>query len=299
LKAVRQIIGFSGWIFLNNFLMFLRLRGASFVVGRFAGPSSLGVFELAYEISNLPTSALVMPINRALFPGYVQLREKPAEFRNGVIQVIGGVALLAIAAGVGIANIAPLIVEAFLGPKWHAATAPIQLLALFGVSIALQVNMQSVYNALGRPNLQASITAATVLLLLPLMIWLVLRDGVRGAATAYLITGVVMLPVNYAFCVRLVGFGWGSLVGVLWRPILAAAAMSWVLQMSIFSDVTGGGAIHAFGALIVASSVGLVVYCAVVAALWWVSGKPEGAESFMLRFAKRIAARTKDGARAG
>lgn len=286
------ILGFSGWIFLNNLLMFLRLKGASFVVGRYAGAPALGVFEAAYDISNLPTSALVVPINRALFPGYVQLRSNPDTLRHGVLQVIAGVALLAVAAGIGIACLAEPIVIAAMGLRWADAIEPIQLLALFGVTIALQVNLQSVYNALGKPVLQVWISVLTVAILLPLLVYLVKSDGVVGAARAYVIVGVLTLPINYFICFRLIGLRWRDVLKVLWRPVASAALMATVLVLTMQAlPSSSNGSIQSLLNLLLLIPLGAVVYIGSVAALWLAAGRPEGAEAFFLRRARQALAR--------
>ena len=66
-KALPQCVAnsFSQWI--NAW------GGADFVIGRMAGARALGMYAVAYEISNLPTTELVWPITRAVFPGYSRL----------------------------------------------------------------------------------------------------------------------------------------------------------------------------------------------------------------------------------
>ena len=43
------------------------------IVVRALGPSSLGIFSIADEASNLPATDVVAPINGVLFPSYAQL----------------------------------------------------------------------------------------------------------------------------------------------------------------------------------------------------------------------------------
>ncbi len=67
LSEARVLYRFSRWLLLNNFVGFLRNRSADLIIGRALGPASLGVC-IAYEVSNLPSSEMVAPINRVLFP---------------------------------------------------------------------------------------------------------------------------------------------------------------------------------------------------------------------------------------
>ena len=55
LAARHELFQFSKWLLLNNLLFFLRFRSAHFIIGKTAGTHALGLYTIAYEISNLPT----------------------------------------------------------------------------------------------------------------------------------------------------------------------------------------------------------------------------------------------------
>src|SRR5579883_1004638 len=59
-----ELFHFSRWLFINNFFGFLRAKTSDFVVGKIAGPAALGAFNLSVELSQMPTSEFVAPINR-------------------------------------------------------------------------------------------------------------------------------------------------------------------------------------------------------------------------------------------
>jgi PST family polysaccharide transporter/lipopolysaccharide exporter len=54
LKSSRDLFSFSGWVALNNAITFMRNRAGDLIIGRIAGTRMLGLFNVAYEISNLP-----------------------------------------------------------------------------------------------------------------------------------------------------------------------------------------------------------------------------------------------------
>lgn len=83
-----------------------------------SGPAALGVFNMSYEISNMPTTELVAPINRAVFPGYAKLKHDLQSMRAGYLKVVGIIALIALPAAAGIGVVAPLLVPVWLGDKW-------------------------------------------------------------------------------------------------------------------------------------------------------------------------------------
>ena len=65
-----------------------KAKFADLIVGYLFGARALGLFTMSFEISNLPTTELSAPINRAVFPGYAKLAEDPDGFRQTFVQVI-------------------------------------------------------------------------------------------------------------------------------------------------------------------------------------------------------------------
>jgi O-antigen/teichoic acid export membrane protein len=86
----------------NNVLIFLSHRSTDLVIGRITGAPALGLYNIAYEISNLPTTELVFPISRAVFPGYAKMAASLEDLRQGFLDVLSVIVLFAVPAGLGI-----------------------------------------------------------------------------------------------------------------------------------------------------------------------------------------------------
>ena len=67
LAGSRALLNFSTWTMIGNVLTTARVRASHFVLGRLGGPGSLGIFTMANDISTLPTTELVMPIDGRCF----------------------------------------------------------------------------------------------------------------------------------------------------------------------------------------------------------------------------------------
>src|SRR5262249_52980585 len=157
LAAFSELMPFSSWLLLNNTLIFVNNRGVDLLIGRMCGPQSLGTYGMAYEISNLPTTELVWPMHRALFPGYALLARDPARLRQTFLDVMGVIAVVAVPAGIGIGIVARPLVSVLLGDRWLAAVDLVYILAAFGVVRVLHGPTGAVYLALGVPRRVAAI----------------------------------------------------------------------------------------------------------------------------------------------
>jgi lipopolysaccharide exporter len=282
LAAKGELFHFSKWLMINNALFFLNNRAADFVIGKLAGAQALGLYTIAYEISNLPTTELVAPINRAAFPGYSRLAQEPDALRDSFLNVISMIALFALPAGVGIALVADLLVPTILGWKWVAAIPVIQVLALYGIIVALQTNINYVYLAVGMPRVVTWIAGAQFGLLLGLLLPATQRYGTIGAAWAFLVTVLLMLPVNQVFISRRLKISVRNYGAKLWRPFAASGAMVLVVAV-LKTGVHPEPQIAAyFLALLLCVSVGALTYMAAVYGLWRWAACPDGAERFCL-----------------
>lgn len=277
-----ELFGASKWLIVNNLLGFLNGRAADFVIGRFAGSAGLGVYTISSEISTLPTTELVAPINRAAFPGYARLANDLTKLGDSFLNVISMIALFAVPAGLGIVALADVLVPVFLGWKWQVAIPLIQILALYGVLNALQTNISYIYLAVGRPRLITLVALMQFVLFVAILLPATWYYKATGAAWAFLGTAVLMAPVNQVLIAHQLKLSLRSYLMRLWRPVLAGAAM--LLALDALKGVLHPD--HAtqtlLAVLLVSVCVGALVYAVVLYLLWRLSGRPSGAERVCL-----------------
>lgn len=288
LKARAELFHFSKWLMVSNALIFLRIRSADFIIGKVSGSHALGLYTIAYEISNLPTTELIAPINRAVFPGYAKMSSELAELRQGFLSVISVIAMFALPAAAGIVVTAELLVRVFLGTNWLEAVPLMQILAVFGAIIAMQTNTGYVYLALGQPRILTLLGGAYILVLIPTLIWLVPDNGALGAAWAYLITAITLLPVYYFALQRRLQLKSTKLLSVVWRPVAATLAMSFATQTVLALPLFGDGLSAQILQLAVTVISGVISYALVLFGLWRLSGAPDGAEQFIFNRLRNI-----------
>lgn len=279
LAAWHEMIHFSKWMLVNNFLFFLVHRGTDFVIGKLNGAGALGIYSVSYEISTLPTTELVAPINRVAFPGFSKLAE-PAAIANAYLKIFGVIALLIFPTGIGIAAIAPPLVATLLGNKWLESIPLIQLLALYGAVSATQTNNGTVCLALGHVRLLTWMAVLFLAALLPALGFFTHIYGVLGAGYAFIFAQAINLPVSLVMLKRLIPFRWGELLRRSWRPLTGAAVMFWIVTQSV--AIMGHAGWPVGLQLIAGAILGISIYILVVLLLWLLAGKPDGAEIYVL-----------------
>lgn len=281
LVQFRSLFRFSRWLLFNNVVSFFKERSSDFFIGRLLGAPSLGVYNIAYEFANLPTTELGAPINRALLPGFAKLKEVD-EVRSAYGHAVALLAMLALPAAAGIYAIAPVLVPVILGPKWLAAVPLMQVLAFNGALLLFHASMCTVLVGRGFPErvtLANAIYVAVLLILLGVFAW---HAGLEGAAFAVLATSLACTPVYLYEMRRCLGVEMSAFARAVFRPAAAAALMVAVLRMllpSAAEHLSLGMAAAWLGGGIV---VGALSYAAGLFAIWALVGRPDGPERMVL-----------------
>lgn len=290
--AIGELFHFSKWLLANNFLSFTVQESSSFILGKIGGAQALGLFKVSHEISNLPSTDLVAPINRAIFPGYAKMAGDLGVLRQGFLNILSAIALFVLPMGAGIVLTAEPIVYVMLGDKWLEAVPLIQILAISGTISAMQSNQGSVFLALRRPRTLTALVAIHAVFLLPLLVWGANFDGARGAAAAILFVTIIMMPVNFIAAMTAIRLQGRKLVEVIWRPVVATAIMIGVVKIAISYAPQENTLLSHITELLLATSVGGITYIGLVMGLWRVADRPDGIETLLLN---KMAMRFKSG----
>jgi lipopolysaccharide exporter len=282
LRATGELMGFSFWLLLNNFLTFASQHSQNFVLGKLGGSGAVGLLSVSTEISSLTTAEIVAPINRAAYPGYAKLATDKPLLREAYLKVLGSIVLIAVPSALGIAAIAPVFVPVLLGEKWQAAIPVIQLIAISNVFAAMSTNSGYVYLAMARQRISTLLISIRLIVFLPLLIHFSSQEGVIGAAKALFITQIVLFPVLQAVLRHILGVRWRDLARLMVRPALAGLVMLGAVSLLVSSLTRQQLDMQGLAMLGSAIFLGFALFSVVLLLLWWLAGKPEGPEKYLI-----------------
>jgi lipopolysaccharide exporter len=282
LRGAMPFLHFSKWLFLNNFIVLIRQRIDTFVVGKLSSATALGHYAVAFEISNLATTELISPITRALFPGFAKMQGDPRRLAEAFVTSLGIMFFLGAPLAVGVGLIAEHIVHLALGAQWLPVVPLIQVLSLYGFLSLPVANGQAIYLAIGRPDLITWRGLPSAIVLPPALIGGAYAYGPVGAAWAMVLSAAVGLVVHFWLIHRQLTVTAKDIVGALWRPTVALVVMgalvftldrAWLDDESFVRDLLQALALIGMGA---------ISYFGTIALLWQWAGRPEGAERRIL-----------------
>jgi O-antigen/teichoic acid export membrane protein len=302
LSAWRELAGVSAWSWAVSATSVLRDRVDSLVIGRTLAPVQVGVFAVGMEVATLPTTEVVDPICRACMPGFASaLRTGGAdEVAEAYLRIVALIALLTLPAGFGISLVAGPVVALAFGQDWLSAVPVVAVLGaawtltLFGNVSAALLNARAMLRTL------LCTAGLSALLRVPMMLVLIPRYGLTGAALAIAVVLAAEHLLMVGFALRILRMSPGRLLGRVLRPILATAAMTlvmWSAGLGWAAPPASAGV--ASWQLLGGVALGVTSFVAAMGALWTMAGNPDGAEADMLRLLRRGLDRLQVGRRLG
>ncbi|MGD9597419.1 MAG: lipopolysaccharide biosynthesis protein [Steroidobacteraceae bacterium] len=291
LAAAGDLLHLSKWLLASNVSDYIRERSPDWIIGRIAGARALGVYNIGAELAALPSTELLAPVNRVVLPAYARLTADRSGLAREYLSVLGVVVLLGIPAVVGIAAVAPLLVMVVLGPRWMDMVPVLTILSFAGVLRIVSGNAFPAYLALRRADIAMKLNFMYGSTAVLMMLILVPRHGIVGAAAATLIANLIGAPVSIGIAISLVGARPIEVLQPIWRPFAAATGM--YLGVAAITNTRGiaGSGLANFMSLAIAIAAGIAIYAFLLLMLWTMTGRREGTEAQLLRKAGTIVSR--------
>lgn len=267
------IWGFSQWLIISRVGNFLSRKTDEFVIGRLLGTSAMGGYHVANELATMPTSELVMPLRRAMFPTMAKVSENREELQKLLLLSVSAVAAMCFSVGFGLMSVAPELIPVVLGDKWVSGIDPMRWLALYGAVSSLTLILETPLWVSGKTRLSAVLTWLEVALLWPTAYLATQATGIEGAAMARLGVSVVLLPLMLHCVAKACSIGVGRLYGAIWRPLAAGLVMS--ASLTLITPATVGSVVLT---LVVKVLAGAIIFPGLLLLLWFATGRPLGVE---------------------
>lgn len=277
LSKLSELFSVSQWTLLNGIAAYLNRSLHKFGVARVSSSATTGAYALADDISAMPASELLAPLNRVLFPAFVEAKENMVELKRLYLLAQALQTMVAVPACVGLALVAHDAVLVLLGRTWLVAVPFVQLLSLANIFQAITTSGGYVILTMGHFRKVALLNWTQVLcFVLGAAAFLHQPDALEIATLYLAVVGVGFVVAAFLILGSLPGLRPMEVVRSTLRPLLGTAVMAAVLfQAGEWLAPPGGPWL--LGAKV---AIGIATYIAAVAAMWWLAGKPAGAESY-------------------
>ncbi len=285
LQKLRKYLKFSAAIIPIRIGKYLNSSIDTIVVGGVFSTQSMGLYNIASQISGMFTSQLEVPLARGLMPNYSKLVGDPVLLSEAYVNVVRVVAIVTCAAGFGLAATAQEFITLLLGEKWLATVPIVKWLSLFGIIASLlHLFNGQIMIVLGFEKKSAILVWIRVLVVLLSVVVASKFLDLEGIAAVTFLSTAALLPlftwsISNALNIRIV-----EIVAAIFRPFLAGFIMFIVLNKLFSSELP----MNTFYLFCLELVTGAFVYLFSLLFLWALSGKPDGVEKFATRFVLKI-----------
>lgn len=190
--ALRPLIGFSSYMMANAVLFYMRKHLDVIIVGKLLGATALGVYTLAFLLTETIRMQLYSVVNKVMFPAYSRMQDDPAAMKPYYLATIRWMALITWPISTLLILLADPLIPLLFGEVWSEAVRPVQILAVASMVFALSGTPAEVLKGLGQAQLLFKISFYhTLLVALPSVAVGALLYGIEGAALGVLVHYVV------------------------------------------------------------------------------------------------------------
>lgn len=266
LRRAKDIWHISVSVWLIDLSKFLDMSADRLILGRLAGARTLGGYSVAVDLARMPSAEMIMPITRALIPGYAKVRENVQELRGITINLFHAVAVIAMPIAAGLPIVTPDLVSVVLGSKWIFIIPFMRIAAVLGVIELIGLSARPLILAAGdiKPFTRLSLVGTAVGLL---SIYPAYRlGGVEAVLAGFILVRISIVLVLFYFCSQVLDVPYRRIIRPFFIPLLAAMVMSSLL---VFLDL---GGLPNVARLLIDVVVGGLAYILALLLIWHLSG---------------------------
>lgn len=253
----RLSVGFT----INQPFSYIAQNADRFLVGRFLGADSLGLYTRASFITTTASSLFADIARLSVFPAMAQVQGDTERLRKALLKSLSIIAFVTLPAAAFCVVFAKELVGLLLGGQWGAAVEPFAILsgALY-LRLAWRV-CAAVFQARGRPNQLTAIHVFRAAALI-LGVWFAQPHGLAAVSAAVVAVLALVLAIMFFAVMRDIDLAFHRLVAAHLRPLvlsLGVACVGLTLKASL-SGIPGPARLAIAFAVLLALLLPIVVF---------------------------------------
>ena len=261
-NRVKALHSFAGWTWIETVAKTVTHDGDDILVGRMLGADILGLYRMAYRLSNIVTTQITDALSLVMFPVHSKLAQTPGGSRHVFLKTFQFVALISVPLTVLLISVAADFTKFALGSNWLPMVPTLQLLAVWGLDRSLIATVAPVIQGNGHAKSLAKINLLRLLVLGILVYPLTLQWKTEGTAFAVVLAGLISDTYGFHKGFSLMKCGLAEAVHALIPAALSGLIMT-VIAFGL-SVVLSGDSWQRFLTIVVMSSLTYISACCVI-----------------------------------
>jgi O-antigen/teichoic acid export membrane protein len=251
----QQFTSFGNVVFAANLLNWPIENLDNLVVGRLYGMHALGLYAVCYNLVRSPTDYVMTSVQGVLFAAGAKAQENLAGLRKACLTVISAEAFLLYPVFLGIALVAPTVVQGIYGGKWLGAETLLLPLALAMPGHALMVGSGLLW-ARGQGGAECKVEAGTLAIFV-IALFVASRISLQAIAWAVLIVYTFRAIWLISVILSSVQLSWGAFLAAARGGLLLGVITAGTFYLVDMGLAAAG--INALNRLCILAGVGLII----------------------------------------
>lgn len=201
-EQILEVFHKGKWLTIAGIFNYFFHNMDNIVVGKLLGVGSLGLYEMAYNISMLPITDVSDVVSKVTFPVYSLISTDRKRLQRAFAKSIVGISLITIPFGLIILLFPYQLVNLVLGEKWLGMVNVLRVLAIFGVIRAISGSTSALFLSVEKQKYVTVVTLVSILGLVITIVPLVNKFGLVGAGVSALLGSLFAVPFMFYFTVK-------------------------------------------------------------------------------------------------
>lgn len=259
-KIGRELGRFGRHILGANLLDLLRGQMPVVIIGKLLGADLLGYYWMSHRWASLPTEGITWVVARVAYPVFARVRDEGERFASSYLRSLQLILLLATPTAVGLSLVARPLILTLYDSRWLGTVTALQILAFYGLFLALAASTGEVFKAAGVPRYVFIYSALYTALLGALLFGLGASGGLNGIAAATVVAPLGIAILALISVTRLLRLSFAPVARAFALPCGGTACMT----LAVLGAARVLTSTAPWIQLVAEVSVGLGVYAAVV-----------------------------------
>jgi PST family polysaccharide transporter len=221
-KLIKMLAGYGGVVSVGQFASVVARKWDNLLVSRFYGVWTMGGYNLAYNLADIPAIQVGEQITDVLLASLANVDKEKR--RQALLRAMALISLIMFPLSVGLGAVAPTLVSTFLDKRW-AEVAPM-LMILAGLSITRPVaGALSAYMQVRNDTRAAALLEVVNLVAIVVSLSTIGRHNLQWACAAVGIAFGVRMLLSVWLVRATDGIPLWEIAAYLWRPLTCCVPM--------------------------------------------------------------------------
>jgi teichuronic acid exporter len=255
-QAFKEVFGFGAYATGSNVLNYLYNNLDYLLIGKLLGASSLGIYTLAFVLTDTFRSRLMSVINSVMYPLYGKRQADFESLKKYYLKVVLFNCLCIFPIMIFFVVEGNTFILQVFGTKWQQTVGPLQILSVSVMFHILVSGNTALLRGIGRPGLEMKQQLLKAAIFLPTLALGIYYYGLAGAAWAICINKfIVVVVAQYTFNFLIpIKISITEFVAAIKAPLVASAFSVTALYLVKFTNIN----------FIIAGMIMCIVYCGII-----------------------------------